>query len=136
MKKLIFITALIVMAGITHGQTLQKGNFIGFHVYTINLDPDVTMNQYLDVWKNKFIPALEKNFEVKSYIIKGIRGECENCFGSILIWESEAVRDKFYKKEGGLNEIGQAAMQKMQSAWDEMEKLGKITAKYTDWVIQ
>jgi hypothetical protein len=136
MKKLILISALIIMAGVTYGQTLQKGNFIGFHIYTIHLDPDVTMNQYLEVWKNKVNPAFDKNFQAKTYIIKGVRGECENCFGSMTIWESEAIRDKFFKEEGGLNEVGQAAMEKMQPALDELAKLGVYTSKYTDWVIQ
>jgi len=136
MKKLFFITAFIIMAGVTYGQTLQKGNFIGFHVYTVNLAPDVTMNQFLEVWKNKINPGYEKNFQVKSYIVKGIRGECENCFGGMVIWESEAVRDKFFNEEGGLNEVGQAARDKMQPALDELATLGEFTSKYTDWVIQ
>ncbi len=136
MKKLIFITAFIIMAGIAYGQTLQKGNFIGFHVYTINLDPDATMNQILEVWKNKVVPAYEKNFQAKFYIVKGIRGECENCFGGMVIWDSEAGRDKFFNEEGGLNEVGQAAIDKCQPAFDELAKLGESTSKYTDWVIQ
>ena len=136
MKKLIFITAFIIMAGVSFGQTLQKGNFIGFHVYTVNLEPDVTMNQFLEVWKNKVVPAYEKNLQAKAYIVKGIRGECENCFASMAIWESEAIRDKFYKQDGGLNEVGQAAMDKCQPALDELAKLGELTSKYTDWIIQ
>lgn len=136
MKKLIFITAFIIMAGVTYGQTLQKGNLIGFHVYTINLDPDATMNQFLEVWKNNVVPAYEKNFQAKFYIVKGIRGECENCFSGMIIFESEAVRDKFFNEEGELNEVGQAAMDKCQPALDELAKLGEITSKYTDWVIQ
>lgn len=136
MKKLIFISVLIIMAGVTYGQILQKGSFIGFHVYTINLDPDVTMNQYLDVWKNKVIPAFEENFQAKFYIVNGIRGECENCIGAMMIWESEAVRNKFFDEEGELTEVGQAARDKCQPAFDELAKLGESTYKYTDWVIQ
>jgi len=136
MKKLILLAAFVLVACATFGQTLQKGNFIGFHVYTINLDPDVTMNQALEAWKNKVVPAWEKNFGCKSYIVKGIRGECENCFGSMVIWESEADRDQFFNEEGGLNEVGQAAMDKIQPTLDELAKLGEFTSKYTDWVIQ
>jgi hypothetical protein len=124
MKKLILIAAVILMAGCTYGQTLQKGNFIGFHVNTINLDPNVTLNQFLDVWKNKVGPEYEKNFQCKYYLVKGIRGECE------------ADRDKFFKKDGELNEVGQAAMDKMKPVLDELAKLGATTSKYTDWVIQ
>ena len=136
MKKLIFITAFVIMAGIAYGQTLQKGNFIGFHIYTINLDPDVTMNQYLEVWKNNFTPAFNKNFKAKVYIIEGVRGECENCFGAMVIWESEAIRDKFFNEEGGLNEVGQAAWEKVQPALNKLKELGEATSNYTDWIIQ
>jgi hypothetical protein len=136
MKKIISILAFIIMAVIAYGQTLQKGSFIGFHVLTVNLDPDATMNQFLDVFKNKCIPAYEENFQAKYYIVKGIRGECENCIGGVVIWESEAGRDKFFNKEGGLNEVGRAAMDKCQPALDELAKFGEFTSKYTDWVIQ
>ena len=136
MKKLILIAAVILMAGCTYGQTLQKGNFIGFHVHTINLDPNVTLNQFLDVWKNKVGPEYEKNFQCKYYLVKGIRGECENCFAGMMVWKSEADRDKFFKKDGELNEVGQAAMDKMKPVLDELAKLGATTSKYTDWVIQ
>ena len=136
MKKIMLITALICLAVITHGQTLQKGNYVGIHVLTINLNQNVTMDQYLDVYKNKLIPAYEKNFQSKCFLTKGFRGECENCYGVIIVWKSEADWNKFWKKEGGLTDLGQAAMDKLQPLIDELEKLGTITSKYTDWVIQ
>ena len=136
MKKIIFVTAFIIMAGIAYGQTLQKGNFIGFHYYTITLDPDATLNQFLDVWQNKVVPAWEKNFQVKVYILKGIRGECKNCFAVIVIYESEADRNKFFNKDDTFNEMGQAASDKCQPALDELGKLGELTRKYTDWIVQ
>ena len=110
--------------------------FSDFLRESVNLDPDVTMNQFLEVWKNKVLPAYEKNFQAKCYVVKGIRGECENCFGGMIIWESEAVRDKYWKEDNTFTEMGQAAMDKCQPALDELAKLGEFTSKYTDWVIQ
>lgn len=136
MKKLLLIAAVILIAGNTSCQTLQKGNFIGFQVNTINLDPNVTLNQFLDVWKNKALPEYEKNFQCKSYLVKGIRGECPNCFAAMWVWKSEADRDKFFNKEDELNDLGQAAWDKMKPVLDELAKLGATTTKYTDWVIQ
>lgn len=136
MKNLILFAAVILIAGCTNGQTLQKGNFIGFHVNTINLDPNVTLNQFLDVWKNKALPEYEKNFQCKYYIVKGIRGECENCFAGMVVWKSEADRDKFFNEKDELNDLGQAAWDKMKPVLDELAKLGTTTSKYTDWVIQ
>jgi len=136
MKKLMLITALICSAVITYGQTLQKGSYVGIHVLTINLIQNVTMDQYLDVYKNKLIPAYEKNFQSKCFLTKVFRGECENCYGVIIVWKSEADWNKFWKKEGGLTDLGQAAMDKLQPLINELEKLGTITSKYTDWIIQ
>ena len=136
MKKLILTAALILVVGTTFGQTLQKGNFIGLHVMTINLDPDVTMNQFLDFYVNKYIPEFEKNFPgVKLYIVKGIRGENENSFGSVYLFDSEEVRDKYFEN-GTLTELGKSASEKLQPTTEELQKLGTVTSTYTDWVIQ
>jgi len=136
MKKLVLIAAVVLMSGISFGQPLQKGNFVGFHVMTINLNPGVTMNQYIDFYKNKLIPAYASNFQADCYLVKGIRGESINSFGVMMIWKSEADRDKFFNKEGGTNETGKASMEKLKPVMDELAKLGSGTSKYTDWIVQ
>ena len=62
MKNLILTAVLLLASIITFGQTLKKGNFVGVHVMTVNLDPDVTMNQFKDFFINKVIPEVEKHF--------------------------------------------------------------------------
>jgi hypothetical protein len=136
MKKLILIVMFFVLAGSTYGQNLQKGNFVGFHEMTIKLDPNVTMNQYLDFYKNKLMPAYESNFQAKAYLVKGRRGECVDCFGVMFIWKSEADRDKYFNTEGGLNEYGRSIADKLKPLADEIAKLGSYTSKYTDWIVQ
>jgi hypothetical protein len=136
MKKLILISALTMMSMFTYGQHLQKGNFIGFHVMTINLDPNVTMNQFIDFYKNKLCPAYASNFQAECYMVSGIRGESVNSYGVMMIWKSEADRDKYFNKEGGTNENGKAAMDKLKPLMDELAKLGSSTSKYTDWVVK
>ena len=136
MKKLVLIAAVVLMSGITFGQRLQKGNFVGFHVMTINLNPGVTMNQYIDFYKNKLIPAYARNFQAECYLVKGIRGESINSFGFMMIRKSEADRDKFFNKEGGTHETGKVAMEKLKPVSDELAKLGSGTSKYTDWIVQ
>ena len=136
MKKLIFIAALVLAVISSYGQTLKKGNFLGFHVMTINLNQNVTMDQYIDFWKNKVLPEYEKNLKCKCYLVKGIRGESKDCFGGIMVWKSEAGRDQFFNKEGGTNDLGKVAMAKLKPVLDELKKLGTYTTKYTDWVIQ
>ena len=137
MKKLILTAALILVVVTTFGQTLQKGNLIGFHVGTVILDPDVTMNQYKDFILNKMIPEFEKNFPgMKLYLAKGIRGENENGFGMLYFADSVEDRDKYWNEDGTLNELGNSAYEKLQPMIEEGSKLGTFTSSYTDWVIQ
>jgi len=136
MKKYFLSVVFILFAVILSGQSFEKGNYVGFHVLTINLNQDVTMDQYLDVYQNKVLPAYEKNLQGKCYLLKSSRGECENCVGVIIVWKSEADWSKFWKKDGGITELGQTAMDKVQPQIEELKKLGTSTTKYTDWIVQ
>ena len=137
MKKLAIIGILVLLSGITFGQTLQKGNLIGMHVLTINLDPDVTMDQFLDFYSSQAIPQIETNFPGwKAYLVKGIRGENENKFGVIYVVDSEDERNVLYNEDGSDSELGKSIMQKMQPIMDESNQLGTWTSEYTDWLVQ
>ena len=137
MKKLIVVTALILFTGITFGQTLQKGNLVGMHILTINLDPDVTMNQFLDFFSSKVIPEIEESFPGwKAYLVKGIRGENANSFGLIYVIESEEDRNKYYNEDGSQNELGNSIVEKVQPIMTELNQLGTYTTEYTDWLVQ
>jgi hypothetical protein len=137
MKKLFVIAALFLLTGAVYGQNLKKGNTLGQHVFTLTLNPDVTMDQYLNFCKTKFIPEYEKNFPgLKMYIVKGIKGECLNCDGMILVWKTKADLEKYWSKEGA-TELTKAANAKMKPLFDELGKLAKSTGdKYTDWEVQ
>jgi hypothetical protein len=138
MKKLILIVTIILMAGTTYGQTLKKGTIISLHVFTLTLSPGVTMDQYLDFCKTKYIPAFEKNFPGGSmYVIRGIKGECLNCNGTMTYWKTKTDMEKYYNKDGSATEITKATNAKLKPITDEFGKLGKITdRKYTSWEIQ
>lgn len=136
MKKYFLSFAFILFAVITSGQSFEKGNYVGFHVLTITLNQGVTMDQYLDLYINKVMPAYEKNFQSKCYLVKSSRGECENCVGLFIVWKTEADCSKFWNKEGGATDLGQAALDMLQPQIEEIKKLGTYTSKYTDWVVQ
>ena len=137
MKKLIIAAVFILLTGTAFSQTLQKGSLIGIHDFTVTLDPDVTMNQYMDFLINTYIPEYEKSFQgAKLFVLKGIRGEHENGYALIFYFESVKDRDRYFKDEGGLNEVGQSAMEKCRPTLDELKKLGAYSTVYTDWLIQ
>jgi hypothetical protein len=137
MKKLIFLTGLFLFTGITFGQGLQKGNLIGTHVVTVSLMPGVTMEKFMDFYKTKVIPEIEKNTpNMKEYLLKGIRGENKDSFGAIVVFKSSQERDKYYNADGSDTELGKSVNAKVKPVMDELGKLGTITSKYTDWIIQ
>jgi len=136
MKKLVLTTAIILLAGVIFGQTLQKGNLVAVHVITIELNQGVTMGQFQDFHINTLIPEYEKNFPGwRLYLTKGIRGENKNTYGWIIVVESEEIRDKYYNDDGSITEFGQAADKKMKPVLKETEKFGKLKRTYTDWII-
>ena len=137
MKRLLLIAVvLFLINGFSFGQNIKKGNLIGTHVVTIELNPGVTMEKFLDFQLNNVTPEFEKHFPGwKFYLVKGIRGENKNSYGQIIVVESEKTRDKYYNEDGTFNEIGKAADEKMKPVLEESEKLGKLTRKYTDWII-
>jgi hypothetical protein len=137
MKKLVFITVLILLSGFTFGQSLQKGTLIGTHVISITLQPGVTMEKYMDFYKTKVIPEMEKNMpNWKFYFVKGIRGENINSFGFIIIIKSVQDRDKYYNADESDSELGKSVNVKLKPVMDELEKLGTNTSKYSDWSVQ
>ena len=136
MKKLIVVTALILFAGFTFGQTLKKGNLVGTHVLTIELNPGVTMEQFQNFHLNTLIPEYEKHYPGwQLYLAKGIRGENKNTYGWIMVAESENTRDKLYNDNGSLTEYGKVINEKMKPVLEEVEKFGKLKRTYTDWII-
>ena len=115
MKKLLLIAALIFVIGITYGQNLKKGNTLGLHVFTITLNSGVTMDQYFDFCKTKWIPAYEKNFQgVKVHVLKGIKGECLNCDGMMLVWKTKEDMERYWKPDGSATELTNAANAKLK----------------------
>ena len=131
------ILVLLVSAGSVSGQSIEKGNLIGVHTVTVDLDPDVTMNEYRNFILTKWIPATNKSFSgMKTYLAQGVRGTDENSLGFIFVFKSEADRDQYFNEDGSQTEAYITADKKMQSTTDEGNKLGTWTSTFTDWVVQ
>jgi hypothetical protein len=137
MKKFILVASMILLTGIAFGQTIQKGTLIGTHVMTVTLQPGVTMEKFMDFIKTKLVPEMEKNIPTwKVYVLKGIRGESTNSFGLLYIIKSAQDRDKYYNADGSDSELSKSVNAKMKPVSDELVKLGTLTTKYTDWIVQ
>jgi hypothetical protein len=142
MKKLLIVTALVLFAGIAFGQTLEKGNILALHVITVNLDPDVSYNQWKNIGLTKLIPELNKQFQgdVKFYFAEVDRGDDENGLSLIYIFKSLEARAKYFTEEGASTELFNSRYEKaMQAFPDEISALGTTSfsyGHYNDWVIQ
>jgi hypothetical protein len=137
MKKLILCASVILMTGIAFGQAIEKGNLIGTHVVAVNLMPGVTMEKFIDFYKTKVIPEMEKNMpDVKIYPLKGLRGESTDSYGMMIVFKSSQERDKYYNPDGSDSELGKSVNAKVKPVMDELAKLGTVTTKYTDWIVQ
>lgn len=117
---------------------VAKGNVIGLHVASMKLKPGISREQFMEYYKNTVLGEYAKRWpEVKSFLIKGIRGEKKNSFGVMYVFESEAVRNKFFNEDGSPTADGQAVFQGMQPTFDRLEQeFGTATTVYTDWVVQ
>jgi hypothetical protein len=141
MKKLIIAAAIILLAGTVFSQTLQKGSHLGVQALTITLDPDVTMNQYLDFTLNTFIPEVEKHFQgMKAFLLGGgmeIGGseEAKVEYSIIYFFESEEVFNKYFDAEGNPNDAFMEAIENLGPTSEKMDKLGTNSAPTLGWMI-
>ncbi len=136
MKRLVLFSAIILIAGMTYGQSLQKGNLIGTHEFNVTLAPGVTMDKYMDFCNSKIKPEVEKLYENwQVYFLKGIRGEKPDKYLMLYVIKSQKDRDKYYNADGTPNELNNQVSVKMQPLMDELNKLGTFTSIYTDWLV-
>ena len=121
--------------------TIQKGNMVGIRTITVELKPNVTMDQVLDFYNTKWIPDADKYFGWKFFVSKCLRGTAcaENKLLMIAHFKTEADRDKYFKMaEGGrdLNELGQKAWAQFAPTNDALKQLATVKEEWADWVIK
>jgi hypothetical protein len=137
MKKLVFITVVILLSGFASGQGLQKGNLVGTHVMQIDLKPGVTMEQFTDFCIKTYLPEAEKiEPGMKVYLVKGIRGEHKNSYGLIFIYESEQIRNKFNNDDGNPTDLQKSILEKYKPLNEKLLTLATVNTWYNDWIVQ
>ena len=138
MKKLLFIAALLLFAGIASGQILKKGCVVAVSSYEVTLQPDVTMNQWLEFNRTKWVPAAEKVFPgIKIFIVMGDRGESANMYGEIWVFDSKETRDKYWPTEEGDTAWPEGAQEILTSISNETSNyVISATRTFTDWIVQ
>ena len=138
MKKQIFLLAIVIATNFSFAQGLQKGNLFGVHIVTVELQPNVTSEQFKTFFVKEVLPEYEKSWQgLKGYLVKSVRGEYKDRFAIVWLFESEKARDKYFNKDGSANNLEKAAFERVKPIEEKLKKYGTYTIKYTDdFVVQ
>ena len=140
MKKVLLTFAICLLGIFSFSQSLQKGNLLGLHVFTPNLKPGVTMQDYKTFYTSTAIPEFEKAFpDIKMRLLSSVRGQDSSSMGLVYVFENEAVRNKYFNNDGTTTEVYKAASAKMKNLNSEFAKYltpSNSPSKYNDWLVQ
>jgi hypothetical protein len=137
MRKLLFVTALILVSGTAFGQTYKKDALISIHTLAITLEDDVTMDKFLDYCVDKLFPIYEKTFSCDVRLVKGLNRDIEDRIGVLVNFKSKKAWNKYWNDDGSFTETGREEWNKIRPIIDEMKKLGTWSSEnVVDWVIQ
>ena len=135
MKKLIIAAVFILFSGVAFGQALQKGGVVGYHEWTIKLNPGVTADQFLEIW-DKAVPVMKKAYpEQTPILLKGISADNKDEYASIYYFNSLEDLRKFWNEDGTPTEKGAVAVLSYGPFFEELAKLGEFTYAAKDWII-
>ncbi|HEV8513531.1 MAG TPA: hypothetical protein VGQ59_09645 [Cyclobacteriaceae bacterium] len=138
MRKIMLIPVFMIMANLAVAQGLQKGNLFGVHLVTVELKPNVKMDEFKAFFVNEVLPQYEKNWVgLKGYLVKSVRGDYKDRFFVVWLFESEKARDKYFNADGTPNDLEKAAFERVGPVEEKLKKFGTYTIKYTDdFVVQ
>ncbi len=124
MKKFSVFTVLLFLACFAFGQSLQKGNLVGVHHYTLTPKEGYTLKQVVKFYVEEYCPAYSKAFPgIDVYFTEVNRGEFKGQFGMLFLCESKAVRDKYWPEKDVSSDLAEAGYKKMQKVWDKTSGL-------------
>jgi hypothetical protein len=137
MKKLIAAFAFILFAGLTFGQTLEKGGVLALHHHQVTLAPGVTIDQYFDFMVDNIVPKMQEVFPATTtgQILKGIGVNNQHEYALLYYWESLEVFRTYWNEDGTPTEKGAAAMAQLQPLVEKLNTMGESTQVPGDWLI-
>jgi len=137
MKKFLAAVAILLFAGVSFGQTVEKGGVLALHHYQITFATGVTFDQYFDFMTDKLLPEMQKAFKAKepSKILKGIGVNNQHEYAILSYWESLEGFRAYWNDDGTPTEKGAAAMAKVQPLIEKLNAMGTFTMVPGDWLI-
>lgn len=119
----------------------QSVNYIAMisvtNTYTVTLQPGITMNQYIDFMKNKYIPEYERNFPGSSMRVSGTNYPMgKNQYFASFYFESLEIKDKYYPNGSRMSDEAIYCWGKMSILSSERKKYLLESARVeTQWLI-
>ncbi len=129
---------IILVTGVTFGQTLKKGTVVAISSYELILKDNVTFDQFIKFSIEKYIPTVEKLLPgAKIYLLTGDRGENKFRYGELLVFDDVATRNKYYPKEDdtATSPALKAVLPQLMALSAENDNYVKYAKRvYTDWI--
>ena len=128
MKIKIFLSLSILLAittmQLTAQITDQNGGILVFDSYMVTLRPGVTMDQYLDFLKTKYVSEYDKNFPGSSVkIVSPDMWLKKNQYSFFYNFESTKGWYKYYPN-------GKEMSAECKAAWEKMKSVKQEESKY------
>ncbi len=118
-------------------KAFQKGGSFGYHRLTVSLAPEVTMDQFMGFWTEKFIPEFVKLMEGLEVLIMKPFGETlENRFVYVNYFRSESSRDRYWPEPDIPSDRTNAALEEMRPIMFDLVQLGTWEDDYGVWIVQ
>lgn len=135
MKKPLILIALCFAMAAVYGQSIKKGSLVSVHTLTITLEADVTMDQFIDFFENKYLPEFEKLLNCEIHLARGLNREVKDQYGTIWYYNSKAEFNKFWNDDGSSTEAGKSAIESTKKIREKLNELGTASIDATDWEI-
>ena len=141
LKRIVIIAAIFLIPAIYDAQELERGSLIGVHVVTVNLKPNVTIEDFIKFYVEHVLPEYEKNWPgLKGYLLKSFFSDSKNKFAIVWLFKTVEDRNRNFNADGSANELEKAALAKVKPIEDKLKAMyGDYTIQYTredDWVVQ
>ena len=140
-NRLVVIAVLLLVSSVCYAQGLERGNLVGVHVVTVNLNPNATMDEFTKFYVEHVLPEYEKNWPgLKGYLLKSFFSDSKNKFAIVWLFKTVEDRNRNFNPDGSANELEKAALEKVKPMEEKLKKMyGNYTVQYThedDWVVQ
>jgi hypothetical protein len=138
MKKGIMVLMLALAFSGSFGQRLNKGTLFGIHTISVNLKPNVTIEEFTSFFIKKVLPEYEKHWVgLNGYLLRSFKDT--NSFAIVWQFKSLKARNRYFTKEDKPNDLEKANYEKVKPVESALKRYGTYTVKYMDaddWIVQ